>query len=378
MSNYQKEHGAVSLFVVLFSALLITVITVSFLRIMVRDQQQASTVDLSQSAYDSAQAGVEDGKRALLRYQNICSSGGDCSGAATMIDSSTCNGGLAGLGIASGQEVKVQESTNNSLDQAYTCVKMQLETADYLGVLPADSSKVIPLSTGGAAFNTVTLEWFSSADLPVGSTAVSVPTVLSGTALLNQASWAPNRPSILRTQLMQFGSSFSLNDFDSYNASSQSNASTLFLYPSQRVGNAYSFTARDIRKSPTSQSLTTIQCQTTLSAGGYACSAVLTLPDPIGGAASRTAFLRLSALYNKTNYRVTLSNSGTAVPFAGVQPQIDSTGRANNLFRRVQSRVEMTDPNFPYPDAAVDVSGNFCKDFTITDNVAGYSATCTP
>ena len=69
-SSKSYRRGAVSIFIVVFTALLISIITVGFIRIMMRDQQRATDSDLSNSAMDSARAGVEDAKRALQRYYN--------------------------------------------------------------------------------------------------------------------------------------------------------------------------------------------------------------------------------------------------------------------------------------------------------------------
>lgn len=382
-----NQRGAVSLFIVVFSALLITIVTIGFVGIMVKDQQQASTTDLSQSAYDSAQSGVEDAKRAILRYQSICASGGDCVAAAKEIDSSDPNSALkcnqaitktlAGVVMAN-NEVKVQTQAGNSnesaLDQAYTCVKINLNTDDYVGVLAQDASKVIPL-VSTKPFDRIKIEWFSIKDIAGNTTTVDVPSFGAGVPLLGQSSWTsattPNRPSIMRAQLIQFAASgFSLSDFDDTGSNLKASNNTLFLYPTDVVAPTKDFKA-DARK--TTKVIPQISCNNDLTAAIYSCSATIMLPQPVA-ANDHVEYLNLTSLYKKSNYRVTLLNGAQLVQFNAVQPSIDSTGRTNNLFRRVQSRVELVDSNFPYPEAELDLTGSLCKNFIITDKVSDYTA----
>ena len=405
VGSMSNQRGAVSIFVVIFAALLITIVTVSFVRIMVNDQNQATNSDLSQSAYDSALAGVEDAKRALLRYQSICQTGTqvECDEAGSRISSNTCNAvvrygdvigsdseGEATTGVG---EIRIQQSTtanDEALEQAYTCVTVDLETPDYVSSSSSNISRLIPLRAT-EEFNTVTIEWFSRDDLGTSTTSTSV-NLLSGISspmpLRQTSSWPVDRPPLLRTQLMQYGDSFTLEQFD-YMSGSESNANTIFLYPTSAsaANTSTSFAARDQRRtSPTGQTPADIsadtplpvRCRASLASGGYSCQIDLTLPAPIGGG-DRTAYLRLTPLYNTTHFRVSLANGSRDVDFDGVQPIVDSTGRANDLFRRVQSRVDMEDTTFPYPEGAIDLSsGDLCKNFAVTDTSYIGRSGCTP
>ena len=409
-----KQRGAVSLFVVVFAMLIITVLTIGFLRIMVADQNQASDSDLAQSAYDSALAGVEDGKRALLYYQQRCATNpGSCPGLNAALSTGVCNQAVVSQGIVSSSvsatgdvtnpgEIYVRQTTSTNddkLEQAYTCLKMQLVTDDYVGELTPTTSQLIPLipekDSGGTSdtFDTVTIRWYQPEDLGRADGAVSLTGFAAPQPLLAKASWPANRPSVMRVQLIQFGPNFTMEDFDA-TSGGRSNANTVFLYPTN-AGSATrsaNFTS-DIRKTSTSadpiadtagSSPLPVLCSASISAGGYACQMSLRLPQAINATTNdRTAYLRVTPFYNATHYQIILGNgplnaTGTnIVKFNDVQPIIDSTGRANDLFRRVISRVNLYDNAFPYPDASIDVNNDFCKDFGVT-NDAYIAGTCTP
>jgi Tfp pilus assembly protein PilX len=391
MNKRSNESGAVSLFVVIFAALLMTIVTVGFIQLMLKDQQQATTSDLSQSAYDSALAGIEDAKRLLLLDQS-CRNGSaastvNCTAIANALTpapgqtESSCNTlTAAGLVGETNGETIIQQNAGDAagqLDQAYTCVKVGMNTADYKGELTSGQSNVIPLR-GTGEFDTVVVSWFMQKDTGTTNPTIDFPSTGPNVMLPRLNMWAANYPALLRAQLMQTGTNFKLDDFDDSQTGNKSNANTLFLYPSA-TGTTNKYFALDARRSP-SNAPQIAGCNTTFADGEYACSSVLTLPVPIdGNTANRNAFLRLSALYNASSYKVELRRSGASVPFDRVQPVVDSTGRANDAFRRVQARVQLTS-DFTYPDAEIDIEGDLCKNFTITSDDSGYSnsATCTP
>ncbi|MEI7689635.1 MAG: hypothetical protein WCI79_01560 [Candidatus Saccharibacteria bacterium] len=380
MKNSQQS-GSVSLFMVVFATLLITIVTVGFVKIMLQGQQQASATDLSQSAYDSAQAGVEDSKRAILRYKSLCDlaiSDVDCGIEYAKLNSPTCNLAVSMLdGRNLGDSEIAVQTGNKSLDQAYTCTKISMETPNYMGNLAVDGSKMIPL-IGSRPFKAVQIDWFSAKNLQNPSDSAEIPAFSANPQLPDV--WDINKPSIIRAQVIQFNKSgFSVSDFDS----NSSNA--LFLYPSNDTSGAAkrASIALDIRPSPenghsSEKTIKQVHCTGNLLNDLYACSVVIDLPVEIS--ADRAAYLNLASIYNSSDYSVKLLDSaGGAVGFKSVQPEIDSTGRANNLFRRVVSRIELTDVDFPYPQAAVDVEYDFCKTFTITNVAAGYSqGDCSP
>lgn len=375
LNKINKQAGAVSLFVVVFSALLITIITVGFIGLMVRNQRQASDNDLSQSAYDSALAGVEDGKRVTLRYMECLNDDTvtGCSDIMSLIenpDRQTCTNLVQDLyGVTlEDEEIKVKSANNDDLNQAYTCLKININTPDYLGFLEKDGSKLIPL-IGTDSYDKVKLDWFMPKDLETGSLA-NIPAfeVDNEKLMLASANWT-NIPSVMRAQLIQYSDtgSFSLDQLDN-NVGINSNTNTLFLYPSSFATNSVDL-MDDKRRDISSDILKQVSCEENFeanNASGYACTATLLLPDPIDGdKASRVAYLNLTAFYSQANFKVSLLNGSDLVNFKAVQPEIDSNGRANDLFRRVKVRTEMFSANNLIPTAAVDLEGKFCKDYTI-------------
>jgi Tfp pilus assembly protein PilX len=369
----RSNKGAVSIFVVVFTALLITIVTVSFVRLMVREQQRASNNDLSQSAYDAALAGVEDAKRALSMYDPSAAGNPDlqrCNGIARYV--------VAGGAVNDYKEVQVGAS---NLNQAYTCVKVELETDTYEKSAGADELQLIQLKSK-QPFSKVVLEWYSSEDV-TDEASVDIPASDPDRQLVPNDEWRKNRPPLLETQLVQTAASFSLSQFDAA-SDVKSNTNTLMLYPMNVTTSEHSIGSIDVRRGAENSTPTATRCIQLVGTGAtYACTAVIVLPDPIGGNASSRSkdntYLRLVPRYNSTHYRITLKDDTNGmVKFDGVQPRVDSTGRASNLFRRVTARIELAGANV-YPEAAVDVTNNFCKTFSVTDNTTNYTrGTCTP
>lgn len=397
-NNIEKQRGAAAIFIVVFFAILISIISLSFLRIAVQDQQQASSNDLSQSAFDSANAGLEDSKRALSWYNAHC----PLNTAPALADQTNCTAYITAFtkpnprcNIAdiihntntlpytntttpTGTEVAVTSTAADSkLDQAYTCTTITTQTKDFRGdANNGKSDTLIPLRTvGNLPIDTVELNWSTNRN-PTPLTPTYPNPV---TKELPNSAWSPNTPPIMRFELIPaLRGNININDVNG-------DAKTVFLYPAISGSSTIGLAAADLGRTTTPSLLAAekttapnlARCQASIPSGEFACSVRVNLSGVFatgGNAGNTDYFLRLTAIYNNADYQIRLLDAGgtTLRLFNNVEPQIDATGRANDIFRRIQSRVRNITNSNPLTDGGFDITQGLCKNF----NVPVYSSPC--
>ena len=225
------KKGAASFYIVAFATLILMILALSFTAVIVSEVTRTSNDDLSQSAYDSAMAGVEDAKLAFYNYQN-CKAKGVTSNDAKQPDgvgdltceeivwyvehglSDTSNykscdmvGHILGrIGESESGQVEVKEGTVvNNMQQAYTCTTLNNSLANYSSYVR--NIDVTKLQFDGVAANDikeVVIRWGS---------AETKPRFLQklGTGMLTKDM---TMPPTISFAILQTTEDFSLSDFD--------------------------------------------------------------------------------------------------------------------------------------------------------------------
>ncbi len=415
------EKGATSIYVVVIASLLFSVITVSFIRIIINETAKTTNDELAQSAYDSALAGVEDTKSAIKKYYEcVASNAGDdtenCSNVKKYIEAgfdyadnktsaeyAKCDSVSLALQRISGEnkleEVLVQESTSNTSEniiQAYTCISIDRTLNDYSASLGSAGStmRVIQLKAEDPDIVTgIRISWHSDKNAESGSTQYTNKDNFPPVANNNIAI-----PPTISAQIIQTAESFTLGEFTS-KVGDGTNRGTVFLVPSndgnthvpQKIlldSNDHSYE----REESTINQPQKINCEKKL-VEGYKCTASIELPLPVAHNGntkrnSKTFFLVLSLPYGQptTSFSIQMCTDTDSVrgdcidgngklsitDFKDAQIAVDATGRANDMYSRVEARIEFNDIYFPYPEFVLQATGNgdesIKKNFYVTEN----------
>jgi len=420
LNKIRTRKGAASFYIVAFSTLILVVMAISFAMVIISEISRTSNDDLSQSAYDSAMAGVEDAKVAYANYRRCVELGFSATQPTGNGNTPTCGeimwwmekehancymtGHILGrLNKNEDDEVKLggqivsRGSKETTTNQAYTCVKINADLYDYRATL-SDERKVqtFRLASGTGLTNDVSrvrISWYSvRSDIPTKYSNFSYNKVVFPELAANTIAIPPT----IEVKILQTAVNWRMSDFDIVENGNTDRA-TLYFVPTSSSSSAtttkpenyigiYNGSINLVSSSQVAKTndhfvrnvpfLTYCDPRTT---NEFYCTAEIELPGVIGGQRSNETFMMSVTLpYQQpnTDFSVELicdsgSSCGSVYPagdgrsdsvarITNSQISIDSTGRANDLYRRVEVRMETGDMNYgaPYPHYALQILGN--------------------
>lgn len=432
--NKEKEmkvkKGAASIYSVIVCAILFSVITVGFVALTVNEMSKSSEFSLSESSKHAAEAGIEDTKLAIAKcfsstadatIQNNCKrmfeadADGNCIAGTEylyqILNPSASsdpdeNGHLRIISESGG--VLVNESGNNagSTTQAYTCIMIDPYKDDYLGTLSAENPiKIIPLqvhNTGSGEDNSkvryVEISWYSNSNLAKQGTKFNnidgsgYPTFgneLSNPPVITASVYQKNGVTINRGTLWLIPSNTDLPAAsgiyekvkkDSYYAPYGTRNAQKYVTQNTQIS-AQALENSGNKNNPNTRVGLPVLCDTVESGNDtnneYICKVRIEIPSWTPGDNKGDSLLVLSLPYQNplTDFKVQMLDDGkNALLYDKVQISVDSTGRANDVYSRVEKRLENTGTTVPIPEYAMTLSEDgsdenafaLLKDFFVT------------
>lgn len=415
----QTKKGVAAIYVVVFTTMLIGIITLSFLRIMLSESGRTLNDTLSDSAYNAALAGVEDAKYVIAKYQQAIAEGKTDSKIVEQIEKyadNNCDIISDALELTKNNEYSVgtNDSGQTFQDQAYTCVMIDL-SGDFKGVLSTNSpTLVVPLKPSGKDADTVDnvagvkITWTMGSDDTSSFTGSAVKKLHSdfGKGIVNNVNALKDDDAhniLGRKGVMDNDNQVALNGLrvmlvqspkddlnpDYYSSVSdgspedspecgRTNRGTLMLLASSDEESKNEFTACQFVRSADKN----LNAPLGVQCNSDSCTATLKFPKPKGGESRNpnNFFLVLNQLYSEPSIKVTVnminSTTGDTMDFFNVQPIVDATGRSGDLFRRVEARIGTDNGASLVPTAELSTNSDINKDFPVTKNCIDGTEAC--
>lgn len=327
------QRGIASIVIVIIMIMIITLITLAMSRNATKEQRQTLDRQLSSQAFYAAESGVNDTIdyiRKNLSNPQLPKKKTGCTDEPSL---------LALSGNADGQ-------VGGDSVIKYTCIlydkePLTLETDN----VSSSSSTVLPIQNGnGTGISSITISWdapesdnnFNCGSPPVLPQSDNYPCSI-GMLRLELIDTTPTLPDNLIKRADLLNRNFLAIAYPSVTGS-----------PVSRVGNVGGG-AGLFAGATCDGAATPKKCSVTI--------------NNVGASGDARFYLRMKTLYRPSSSVVisALAEDGvTRVPFKGAQITIDSTGKANDVLRRIQVRVPVV-PKFEESDYALKASESICK-----------------
>jgi hypothetical protein len=313
---HRNQTGLASIVIAIIISLILSTIVIGFARTIRREQRRSLDRQLSSQAFYAAETGINDARKAIKA----------ASDAGTTLPAKTdcTTPAIAGINYT-------VDAANNV---SYSCLLIDPNPTD----LQFDSTKeptVFPIEpSDGSDIGSVTFEW-ADKDGATGDRPNPGPQDFPTTA-----AWG-STIGVLRVELTPVPPSGSVTPIDRNTLISGSQ--TFFLYPRHNTGSATGAFSGSAENGKIFDGACNVGiCRITIT-----------------GVPGKRVYARVTSIYRDSTLKPTLGGRG----FKNAQIMVDSTGKANDVLRRIQVRVPIK--SAPKPADILTSINTLCKRFVV-------------
>lgn len=335
-TTIKDQRGIISIVVTVVLILVISLLVMSYAKVIRREQNIQLDRQLSSRAFYAAESGVNIAKEKISagRTTNKTDCGGETGGGSGKIDAA---------------DLILDAADNNT---KITCLLIDQAPTSFEFASISDESRVILVRPASGDLKSLKINWRAEMTPSVNgcvSTAGAFPTNAAA------EEWACGHP-LLRVDLVPAGSKFNRTNL-------QDELFTAFLYPINGAVSSYAISEGKLGKKG---SILPSGCSSGI------CSATITGLDG-SGAFYDEYMLRVMSLYGSSMLELQgLDSSAAPLNLTGEQAVIDSTAVVSGVSRRIQVRVPIGQNRGLVPDFAILSAGDVCKQYSVASGTAFF------